>query len=67
MSQSTKQDIESIGDHCNFELCNRLDFLPIKCDFCRFNYCKDHYRFEKKLLIFNNFILFFQFFFLSTV
>lgn len=61
MSESFKQDIECIGDHCNFELCNRLDFLPVKCDFCRFNYCKDHYRFENKVLILNNFKFFFLF------
>ena len=36
---------ENIGKHCSFQTCNRLDFLPIKCDHCELFYCKEHSNF----------------------
>lgn len=45
MSDSNENDITTIGQHCSFEACNRLDFLPVKCELCRLNYCKEHYSF----------------------
>lgn len=44
MSASEKIDLDSIGQHCAFLACNRLDFLPVKCDYCRICYCIQHYR-----------------------
>ncbi|RNA33684.1 AN1-type zinc finger 1 [Brachionus plicatilis] len=46
MSDSNSKDVSTIGKHCSFESCNRLDFLPVKCELCHFNYCKEHYSFE---------------------
>ncbi|CAF0895075.1 unnamed protein product [Brachionus calyciflorus] len=45
MSSSSDKDLSNIGKHCSFELCNRLDFLPIKCDLCHLNFCKEHFTF----------------------
>lgn len=45
MSDLTKNELEDLGNHCSFESCNRLDFLPIKCDLCRGIFCKEHYRY----------------------
>ncbi|KAI5635255.1 AN1-like zinc finger domain-containing protein [Phthorimaea operculella] len=36
-----------IGKNCSFNTCNRLDFLPMKCDACRQVYCSDHYTYIK--------------------
>lgn len=35
-------DLQSIGKHCSLDSCNRVDFLPLKCDFCEKNFCRDH-------------------------
>jgi predicted nucleic acid binding AN1-type Zn finger protein len=37
-----KLDLDHIGSHCSYKECNRLDFLPIKCDACTNLYCKEH-------------------------
>lgn len=42
MSQQANSDLDSIGKHCSLESCNRLDFLPIKCDLCGLTFCKEH-------------------------
>ena len=42
MANSNEKDLDSIGQHCSFRTCNRLDFLPIKCDLCFLNFCRDH-------------------------
>lgn len=31
-----------LGEHCSEPSCNRLDFLPLKCDACTSIYCTDH-------------------------
>ena len=31
-----------LGRHCSFDSCNRLDFLPVKCDKCLLYFCKEH-------------------------
>jgi predicted nucleic acid binding AN1-type Zn finger protein len=38
-----EKDVASIGQHCSFQTCNRLDFLPVKCDLCLALFCKEHY------------------------
>jgi hypothetical protein len=42
MSNSNEKDLSSIGQHCSFQSCNRLDFLPVKCEFCFQKFCKEH-------------------------
>ncbi|CAB3398819.1 unnamed protein product [Caenorhabditis bovis] len=34
------------GEHCGVEICNQLDFLPIKCDMCSGFFCLTHYVYE---------------------
>lgn len=46
MNDSNEKDLTTIGQHCSFESCNRLDFLPVKCELCHLNYCKEHYSFS---------------------
>lgn len=31
-----------IGQHCNFNQCNRFDYLPVRCEKCLSNFCRDH-------------------------
>lgn len=33
-----------VGTHCNNPTCNRLDFLPIKCQYCKKTFCSDHFQ-----------------------
>uniref|UniRef100_A0A914VTN6 AN1-type domain-containing protein n=1 Tax=Plectus sambesii TaxID=2011161 RepID=A0A914VTN6_9BILA len=35
-------EFPDLGKHCNFRDCNRLDFLPMKCDACTKVYCSNH-------------------------
>lgn len=42
MAESSEKDVASIGQHCSFQSCNLLDFLPIKCDLCLLTFCKEH-------------------------
>ena len=30
-----------IGEHCSFASCKRLDFLPVKCQYCKLNFCSE--------------------------
>ena len=39
-------ELPHIGQHCALTSCNRLDFLPVKCDSCSNVYCVEHYRYE---------------------
>jgi len=39
-------EFPDLGKHCSDSFCNRLDFLPVKCDACDKLYCKDHVRYE---------------------
>lgn len=34
-----------IGKHCSRPHCNKLDFLPIKCDACDLLFCDEHFRY----------------------
>ncbi|CAF1450188.1 unnamed protein product [Adineta ricciae] len=36
-----------IGKHCSVKSCNRLDFLPMKCDACAAILCKDHIKYDE--------------------
>lgn len=31
-----------LGEHCSEQTCNRLQFLPLKCDACEAIFCTDH-------------------------
>ena len=35
-------ELPEIGQQCSMEICNQLDFLPIKCSYCQKVFCKDH-------------------------
>ncbi|KAK0079047.1 hypothetical protein PV326_008988 [Microctonus aethiopoides] len=35
-------EFPSLGEHCSEKTCNRLDFLPLKCDACESIFCTDH-------------------------
>lgn len=39
-------ELPSIGSHCSDPFCRQLDFLPIKCDACEKQFCKNHIRYE---------------------
>lgn len=39
-------EFPNLGKHCESAVCNRLDFLPIKCSSCAHFYCSEHYTFE---------------------
>ncbi|XP_068140878.1 AN1-type zinc finger protein 2A [Drosophila tropicalis] len=36
-----------LGQHCNESTCNRLDFLPVKCDSCDRVFCASHYNYDR--------------------
>ncbi|XP_030383463.1 AN1-type zinc finger protein 2A [Scaptodrosophila lebanonensis] len=36
-----------LGQHCSEATCNRLDFLPVKCDSCHKVFCVAHYNYER--------------------
>ncbi|XP_049878533.1 AN1-type zinc finger protein 2A-like [Pectinophora gossypiella] len=36
-----------IGKNCSYKSCNKLDFLPMKCDACREVFCSDHFAYLK--------------------
>lgn len=38
-------ELIDLGKHCNFENCNQLDFLPVKCNHCKNTFCKDHFNY----------------------
>lgn len=42
-NDSLDKDLASIGQHCSLASCNRLDFLPVKCELCSRVFCKEHY------------------------
>jgi len=35
-------EFPNLGEHCSESACNRLDFLPLKCDACKGIFCTDH-------------------------
>lgn len=40
-------DVFHVGEYCSVSSCNRLDFLPVKCDGCSKKFCNDHFRYEQ--------------------
>ncbi|KAJ8931840.1 hypothetical protein NQ314_015237 [Rhamnusium bicolor] len=38
-------ELPHIGNHCSKSDCNKLDFLPIKCDACSLLFCEEHYNY----------------------
>ncbi|ALC38892.1 CG12795 [Drosophila busckii] len=36
-----------LGQHCHEPTCNRLDFLPVKCDSCDKVFCASHYNYDR--------------------
>ncbi|XP_050297906.1 AN1-type zinc finger protein 2A-like [Anthonomus grandis grandis] len=39
-------ELPHIGQHCRKPDCNKLDFLPIKCDACKMLFCDEHFRYN---------------------
>ncbi|XP_073820934.1 AN1-type zinc finger protein 2A [Musca autumnalis] len=35
-----------LGQHCSEKSCNRLDFLPVKCDACKNVFCSSHFNYD---------------------
>ncbi|XP_071039236.1 AN1-type zinc finger protein 2A isoform X2 [Parasteatoda tepidariorum] len=40
-------EFPNLGSHCFEKSCNRLDFLPVKCDACSNVFCYDHFQYNK--------------------
>jgi len=38
-------ELPDLGKHCTVATCNKLDFLPIKCDACSQIFCEEHYQY----------------------
>ncbi|KAL1488932.1 hypothetical protein ABEB36_014718 [Hypothenemus hampei] len=38
-------ELPQLGTHCSNSNCNKLDFLPIKCDTCKLLFCDEHFRY----------------------
>ncbi|XP_054429449.1 AN1-type zinc finger protein 2A isoform X2 [Pteronotus mesoamericanus] len=36
-------EFPDLGKHCSEKACKQLDFLPLKCDMCEQDFCKDHF------------------------
>uniref|UniRef100_A0A2K5CXX2 Zinc finger AN1-type containing 2A n=1 Tax=Aotus nancymaae TaxID=37293 RepID=A0A2K5CXX2_AOTNA len=36
-------EFPDLGKHCSEKTCKQLDFLPVKCDMCKQDFCKDHF------------------------
>ncbi|XP_032315754.1 AN1-type zinc finger protein 2A [Camelus ferus] len=36
-------EFPDLGKHCSEKTCKQLDFLPLKCDACTQDFCKDHF------------------------
>ncbi|KAF4523210.1 hypothetical protein B566_EDAN011747 [Ephemera danica] len=39
-------EFPDLGKHCSEPTCQRLDFLPLKCDACNGIFCHDHMRYD---------------------
>lgn len=39
-------ELPNLGNHCSKSDCNKLDFLPIKCDACKLLFCDEHFRYN---------------------
>ncbi|XP_020025253.1 AN1-type zinc finger protein 2A [Castor canadensis] len=35
-------EFPDLGRHCSEKTCKQLDFLPLRCDACNQDFCKDH-------------------------
>lgn len=35
-------DVDAIGAHCQHPYCRQLDFLPFRCESCKWTFCLDH-------------------------
>lgn len=40
-------EFPNLGEHCSEKTCNRLDFLPLKCDACEALFCTDHIAYKE--------------------
>ncbi|PWA02524.1 hypothetical protein BB558_001373 [Smittium angustum] len=37
-------ELPHVGEHCSNKDCNRLDFLPYKCEYCNKKFCENHWK-----------------------
>merc|ERR1712018_63614 len=37
-----KMELPHLGAHCALTSCNRLDYLPVKCELCSKTFCSEH-------------------------
>lgn len=40
-------EFPNLGEHCSESSCNRLDFLPLRCDACEALFCTDHISYQE--------------------
>lgn len=40
-------EFPDLGEHCSEKSCNKLDFLPMKCDACDKIFCSEHFSYIK--------------------
>merc|ERR1712110_328514 len=40
----SKMELPHLGTHCSLPTCNRLDYLPFKCNNCAENFCENHWK-----------------------
>lgn len=39
-------ELPKLGKHCDYYNCNELDFLPVKCNYCKYTFCKEHFNYD---------------------
>ncbi|XP_057386082.1 AN1-type zinc finger protein 2A isoform X3 [Balaenoptera acutorostrata] len=39
-------EFPDLGKHCSEKTCKQLDFLPLECDACKQDFCKDHFTYS---------------------
>lgn len=39
-------ELPHLGKHCSEKYCNKLDFLPMKCDACGAIFCSEHFSYQ---------------------
>merc|ERR1739845_55169 len=43
MGHNKTMELPHIGKHCELKSCNKLDYLPIKCNKCNLTFCDSHH------------------------
>jgi len=46
-------EFPTLGEHCGYQDCSRLDFLPMRCDACKALFCCDHIMYDEHRCVSN--------------